>query len=90
MNMPYESTGDPIPMTEVHVSGGVTVGGVLIPVPGGTHPGVLFRFARPDGSGFMPPVLLAPDDRAALPALPALVEAAVTHVLNAHRQGGVG
>lgn len=73
------------PDPETLLSGGVSVGALVLGtdpnaagVPQGERlPAVLFRFARPDGSGFHPPVILACDRLEDLAALPDLVRAAV-------------
>lgn len=86
MNMPFE----PSPRTEIPdaqqllLSGGVVVAAVALD---DNLPGVLFRFAKHDGTGFHPPILMACDTLADLVALPALVEQAVTHAVAVTRRG---
>lgn len=73
------------PDPETMFSGGITVGALVLGtdpnaagVPEGDRlPAVLFRFARHDGTGFHPPVILACDQVEDLAALPALVAQAV-------------
>lgn len=83
LNLPYLPNPDPyVVEEEMQLSGGVVVLGAFLPLPQAKkHPGVMFRFAKPDGSGFYLPVLLAPDRQADLRALPALVEQAVTNAI---------
>jgi hypothetical protein len=58
MNLPFE----PQEPTESHedfaLSGGVVVMSALVPTDDGLEPVIVFRFARADGSGFMPPIAL--------------------------------
>lgn len=90
LNLPFESDpgaagGDPFHMdVEVLLSGGVVVQAVTVPTTaGGVLPALVFRFAKADGSGLLPPVLLACDDRADLMALVPLVRSAVAAALEA-------
>lgn len=80
------------PDPETMLSGGVTVGALVlgtqtnaagVPEGGDRLPAVLFRFARADGSGFHPPVILACDHLEDLAALPDLVRQAVDAAINA-------
>lgn len=83
LNLPFQGI-DPVWVEEpMLLSGGVLVLAVNVPKPDGSrHPGILFRFAKPDGSGFHePPTLFAPDRPADLRALPAQVEQAVEHAI---------
>lgn len=85
LNLPFEP-GAPtgIPDAQLLLSGGVVVAAVALD---DKLPGVLFRFAKHDGTGFHPPILLACDTLANLVALPALVEQAVTHAVAVTRRG---
>lgn len=82
LNMPFHKI-QPVTLDEhALLSGGVHVLAVNVPMPdGGKHPAVMFRFAKPDGTGYHPPILLAPDRQADLRALPALVEQAVDYAI---------
>lgn len=78
LNLPFE----PVPRAElppesVMLSGGVVVLSLVVE----DRPAIGFRFAKPDGTGFYPMVVLCPDEVAALRALPGLVEQAATHAL---------
>ena len=80
LNMPFEPVGgDPFPLPDPDplLSGGVVVGSLLLTLAGGRHPGILFRFAKADGTGFHPPVVLTCDRPGDLEALPDLVRQAV-------------
>lgn len=54
--------------SELDLSDGVLAGGMVvlaasIPVPGeGVMPALVFRFTKPDGTGFYPPMVLAVDE----------------------------
>ncbi len=79
LNKPFQPV-DPVMIEgHMHLSGGAQVSAVAIPLDNSDrkHPGVMFRFAKPDGSGFYPPIVYTPDRVADLRALPALVEQAV-------------
>ena len=81
LNLPFEPT-DPFQINEpLTFSGGVVVAAMFLEINGHKHPAVMFRFARHDGTGFHPPMVLACDSVADLRALPALVEQAVTHAI---------
>ena len=85
LNLPFEpSPPTPILDRDLRLSGGVVVAAVAL---NDTLPGLLFRFAKHDGSGFHPPILVACDNVADLAALPALVEQAVTHAMAVTRRG---
>lgn len=59
LNLPFEEQEPTWVTDEYAVSGGVVVAGAVVPVPGaGNKPALLFRFAKVDGSGFWPPLLL--------------------------------
>lgn len=78
--MPFGPVGgDPFPLPDVDplLSGGVTVGALRLDAGGASHPGILFRFAKADGTGFHPAVILACDSVSDLAALPDLVRQAV-------------
>jgi hypothetical protein len=67
LNLPFEQGPDgqtiPIDNSTLLASGVVILAGVM-PVPGvGLMPCLIYRFARPDGSGFYSPIaLVIPDD----------------------------
>jgi hypothetical protein len=95
LNLPFEPVpgggfGLP-PDPETLFSGGVSVGALVLGdqvnasgVPqGNLIPAVLFRFAKVDGSGFHPPVILGCDRLEDLAALPELVRQAVDAALAA-------
>lgn len=64
LDVPFE----PQQPTEMDLSDGVLAGGLVvmaaaIPVTGaGTIPALVFRFAKPDGTGFYPPIVLTVDE----------------------------
>ncbi len=88
LNLPFEPS-DPFEVQEPLIfSGGVVVCAMYLTlgdpgVPAGQvkHPAVMFRFAKHDGTGFHPPIVLACDRVNDLRALPALVEEAVKHAI---------
>lgn len=66
------------------LSGGVTVMAATAPIEGGgLFPLLVFRFAKADGSGYLPPIILGCDDVAQLKALVPLVETAVDGAIKA-------
>jgi hypothetical protein len=71
LNLPFEPV-DPfqLPPELVQLSGGVVIAAITL---ADRHPALLLRFARADGSGFHPPVVLACDDPHDLEALSGLV-----------------
>ncbi len=79
LNVPFEEQDTtPLDLSDAQLSGGVVVMGAFLPAPdGGTLPCLVFRYARPDGSGFWPPIGLAGDNVAHLTALPGRVTDAV-------------
>lgn len=84
-NLPFEP-GEPfsLDLSEADLSGGVFVMAASAPTEDGrTLPLVVFRFAKPDGTGFYRPIVLAPDDVAHLEALVPLVTSAVEAALKA-------
>lgn len=85
ISFPFERESSPFPMPpgHHHLSAGVVVVALTINTTlGGVLPAVGFRFARVDGSGFYPLVVLAADDPNDLRALPELVARAVTAALD--------
>lgn len=62
LNLPFEHNPSPFESTLGHdasLSGGVVVLAIAAPIEGGgTMPGLVFRFAKPDGSGFYPDTAL--------------------------------
>ena len=78
LNLPFaEQSTTPIDLSDAQLSGGVVVMGAVVPAGGRMLPCVVFRFARPDGSGFWPPIVLACDRVADLEQLPKLAGDAV-------------
>lgn len=76
----YESNPEPVPvdLNEAQVSGGVIVMASVIPVNESTFlPSLIFRFAKVDGSGFWPPIVLAVENATELRELRPLINAAV-------------
>ena len=65
-DLPYERNPEPVTLdlSNALLSGGVVVMAATIPAPGTTTPlpSLVFRFAKPDGTGFYPPVLLVVSD----------------------------
>lgn len=78
LNLPFEAQDPtPFPDPEVIIAGGVVVMAAVTQIsPTERMPGVVFRFAKPDGSGFYTPVLLA-SESADLSELPNLIAQAV-------------
>lgn len=69
---------------EALLCGGVVVQAATVPTEAGQLvPVVIFRFAKGDGSGLLPPIVLACDDRADLLALVPLVRSAVAAAVTA-------
>lgn len=58
MNLPFRPQEPTEHAEEFAMSGGVVVLAALFPTPTGVEPVIVFRFARADGSGFMPPIAL--------------------------------
>lgn len=66
------------------LSGGVTVMAATAPIEGGgLFPLLVFRFAKADGSGYLPPIILGCDDVASLKGLVPLIEQAVDGAIQA-------
>lgn len=85
LNLPFEpGPHTPLPDSQMLLSGGVVVAAVVLE---DRLPGLLFRFAKHDGTGFHTPILIACDAPADLAALPALVEQAVSHAMAVTRRG---
>ena len=85
LNLPFEpSPRTQLPPEQLLLSGGVVVAAAAL---NDTLPGLLFRFAKHDGTGFHTPILIACDNVADLAALPALVEQAVTHAMAVTSRG---
>lgn len=77
LNFPFEACEPAeLPDEDVLPTGGVIILSAIV----GGQPALMFRFAKPDGSGFYPPVLLI-SDREQLEGLPALVQAAADRAL---------
>lgn len=80
LNLPF-APQEPTEHTEPFArSGGVVIAAAYVPTPTGLEPIIIFRFARADGSGFMPPIALA-FDRSQLDDLPLLVRQAMERAL---------
>jgi hypothetical protein len=83
LDLPFEKAapGTEITAPDALIAGGIVIMATVVNVPGvGPMPGLLFRFAKPDGSGFYPPThLIASDDQIlkAWPRVQAACQAAV-------------
>jgi hypothetical protein len=85
LNLPFEADpGEPfsLDLADADLSGGVVVMAAAAPTEDGrTVPLIVFRFAKPDGSGFYRPIVLGPDDvgdlRSLVPLVTSAVEAAI-------------
>lgn len=64
LDLPYRGQDmTTLPTEGFLLAGGVVVAGAVAPVPElGPRPALLFRFAKPDGSGFHAPMLLILED----------------------------
>ena len=82
MNMPFEPQDETaLPTEGVMLSGGCVVAAIFIGHgPLGKLPALMFRFAKPDGTGFYPATVLACDDFADLHGLAPLIQSAVNHL----------
>ena len=80
-----------LPPEDMLISGGMVVAGAVVPIPEhGNRPGLLFRFAKTDGSGFYDPMLLVLEGDQAY-AVQDLVKDAVNAALTAvHRADNGG
>ena len=78
LDLPFEKIpGGPvlgIDFTDAHIAGGMTLAAALIPDDDGRMvPALIYRFAKPDGSGFYPPMILVlPAESAIAAALEAV------------------
>lgn len=63
MDLPFaRQTPTEISLDDAAVSGGLVIMAAAVPVPRhGTMPALVYRFAKPDGSGFYPPMVLVVD-----------------------------
>lgn len=86
INLPFEpSTGSADLADGTFAAGVVVIAGVL-PAPGlEPLPVLVFRFTKPDGTGFYPPIALVIDD-ADMGRLPELVTAAAEGAIAAARK----
>lgn len=79
MDLPFEAH-PPVPMLDTgdtQLSAGVVVMAAHVDLPGlGRLPALVFRFAKADGTGFYPPLMLV-NDAETLAKLTPLVAAAV-------------
>jgi hypothetical protein len=83
MNLPYEPSSGHLTDNEGDIASGVVVMAAVVNVPeAGPMPALVFRFARPDGSGFYPVTCLVCEGED-LAALPSLVTAAVAGAIKA-------
>lgn len=82
LNLPFEPQEATGHTEDFALSGGVVVLAAVAPTLVGPQPIIVFRFARADGSGFMPPIALAVD-RSQLDGLPLLISQAMTRALEA-------
>lgn len=65
LDLPFEKvpTGQTVDASDALIASGLVVLAVVVPVPEvGPMPGLMFRFANPDGSGFFPPMILCVDE----------------------------
>lgn len=52
-----------VDLADAALAGGVVIMAAALPVPGkGLMPALVYRFAKPDGTGFWPPVVLVVDE----------------------------
>lgn len=60
LDLPFELNppGAELDLSDGLVAGGVVVLAATLTGPTGKMPGIVFRFANPDGSGFYPPITL--------------------------------
>lgn len=81
LNLPFEaaSPGTTLDLSDALLSGGVVVMSVAIPTLDGQGrlPGIALRFAKADGMGFHPPILLACDNPDELDAVAPLIAEAI-------------
>lgn len=80
MNLPFEEqdlTPLDLGLTTPQMSGGVVVMGAVLGEHPNTFPALVFRFARHDGTGFYPPIVLGCGDVRDLERMPDLVRDAV-------------
>lgn len=78
MNLPFEPQEPAdVPVRDVLMCGGVVVMSVIVE----GHPGIMLRFSRADGGGFLPPICIACDDPDDLRRLPGLFKQAVDHAI---------
>lgn len=65
LDLPFEigPPGQTLDLSHGHLASGCVVLAAVLPVEGlGQFPGLVFRFANPDGSGFYPPMVLVCDE----------------------------
>lgn len=65
LDLPFEEgpPGQTMSFDGATIASGLVLVAITVPVPGaGVMPGLAFRFANQDGSGFYTPVLLVVDD----------------------------
>jgi hypothetical protein len=77
MNMAFEPQEPTWLEEQMLLSGGVVVMSAVVPTPDGPKPALVFRFARADGGGFHPAVLLGLENAADVPRLRELLNAAL-------------
>ncbi|NUR80770.1 MAG: hypothetical protein HOQ21_10040 [Dermatophilaceae bacterium] len=64
MDLPFaKQTPTEMNLSAAAVAGGLVIMAAAVPVPEhGTYPALVYRFAKPDGSGFYPPIVLVVDE----------------------------
>jgi hypothetical protein len=64
MDLPFaRQTPTEINLNDATVAGGLVLLAAAVPVPEhGTLPALIYRFTKPDGSGFYPPIVLVLDE----------------------------
>lgn len=90
MDLPFEEQDQTMLTDQFAVSGGAVVMASVLEVDGRPEPALVFRFARADGNGFWPPVLLCVDDGQTHEFGVMVTKAAQTAVRAARKQRGAG
>lgn len=86
LNLPFEAQ-EPVPFTDLHfhVASGVVVIASVVDVGETPMPALVFRFAKPDGSGFYTATMLISEE-GDLERLPDLIRDTVAGACNAARE----
>lgn len=63
MDLPYQSQAETPLSDRFALAGGVVTMAATVEVEGVHQPALVLRFARADGRGFLPPVLVCVDDQ---------------------------